>query len=187
MRSSFEVCHHTRIRVNDKHQNILFNFFVFLKHHRKKMEGRRLDFDCKKRKGSKSKTWLEFKLSLLAWMIYRGWIIRLDELGQSFLANIEANIDASIKTALLQFGDQKLSFLVGAVLLLFVLWYMKMFLFCFFEVPPEEIRAAEDKFDSSKTVAYNAMLTLTEGEVSLHVQLCIINRNIKGSVYCQYG
>ena len=46
---------------------------------------------------------------------------------------------------------------------------MKMFLFCFFEVPPEEIRAAEDKFDSSKTVAYNAMLTLTEGEVSLHL------------------
>ena len=35
-------------------------------------------------------------------------------------------------------------------------------------VPPEEIRAAEDKFESSKTVCYNAMLTLTEGEASLY-------------------
>ncbi|CAB4002360.1 endophilin-A2 isoform X2, partial [Paramuricea clavata] len=60
-------------------------------HHRKKMEGRRLDFDCKKRKGSK--------------------------------------------------------------------------------IPPEEIRAAEDKFESSKTVCYNAMLTLSEGEDEQITQL----------------
>ncbi|XP_028416481.1 endophilin-A2-like [Dendronephthya gigantea] len=62
-----------------------------INHHRKKMEGRRLDFDCKKRKGSK--------------------------------------------------------------------------------IPPEEIRAAEDKFESSKTVCYNAMLTLTEGEDEQITQL----------------
>ena len=58
---------------------------------------------------------------------------------------------------------------MSAVLFYYLFCGMKMFLFCFFEVPPEEIRAAEDKFDSSKTVAYNAMLTLTEGEVSLHL------------------
>lgn len=62
-----------------------------INHHRKKMEGRRLDFDCKKRKGSK--------------------------------------------------------------------------------ITPEEVRAAEDKFESSKTVCYNAMLTLTEGEDEQITQL----------------
>lgn len=62
-----------------------------INHHRKKMEGRRLDFDCKKRKGSK--------------------------------------------------------------------------------IPPEEIRTAEDKFEDSKTVCYNAMLTLSEGEDEQITQL----------------
>lgn len=33
-------------------------------------------------------------------------------------------------------------------------------------MPAEEIRAAEEKFESSKAICYNAMLTLAEGEVS---------------------
>ncbi|XP_046863359.1 endophilin-A2-like [Xenia sp. Carnegie-2017] len=62
-----------------------------INHHRKKMEGRRLDFDCKKRKGAK--------------------------------------------------------------------------------LPAEEIRAAEEKFESSKAICYNAMLTLAEGEDEQITQL----------------
>ena len=90
------------------------------------MEGRRLDFDCKKRKGSKSMECIHF------------WVFQIH---QHLLSNE----------------------------------FIYLFAVCIFAVPPEEIRAAEDKFDSSKTVCYNAMLTLSEGEV-----ICLLKFSLIG-------